>query len=88
MIAVTLFALALFVLAVAAVLTRSKDRAHARSALIVAVALALLAGGLSIAGAVRWSGCFRGPNGVYIRATHSGGTRVCPDTTFGLRDPF
>jgi hypothetical protein len=85
--AVALFALALFALGVAAVMGVLHDRRLALVAVVAAITLAVAAGGLAIAGAVRWRGCFRGANGVDVRAVGNT-TAICPQRTLGIRDPF
>ena len=85
---------ALFTLCVAITEAVSQERRRAGIAVTVGVVRALLAGGLAIAGAIRWHGCFRAANGVEIHftggadATGSPNTAICPDRTFGVRDPF
>jgi hypothetical protein len=92
-VAVTLLALSVFLLGVALVLAVAGDR-HMRVAVVVAVVVATAGGALAIAGGIKWRGCFRGATGVDVRAigrtdsTGAAATEPCPDTTFGLRDPF
>jgi hypothetical protein len=93
MLAVTAGALALFTLALAAVLSRAGAKQGFRLAVAAAIALAVSGAGLAIAGAIRWRDCYR-THGQSIRPTpgrtDSSGRSYeqCPERTLGLRDPF
>ena len=80
--AVVFFAWGVFFLGVAVVLAVA-HKPHVGVAVIAAIALAAVGGGMAIAGAIRWRDCHGNGSGV----VHGPGG-ICPNTTFGLRDPF
>jgi hypothetical protein len=94
MLAVIVAALGVFSLGVAAVLSSAGDRRGYRRALVAAVALAVVAAGIGIAGIVRWRDCVKGFRGNDFRVTEdvnpdgSARTERCPQRVLGVRDPF
>jgi hypothetical protein len=94
MLALIAAALAVFSLAVAAVLTNNGSRRGFRRAMVAAVLFAAVGAGLGIVGTIRWRHCHRGGLTVDFRTapgTHLGTYRnieECPSATLGLRDPF
>ncbi len=78
-IAVILFAVAVFMLGVVAVLSAAAaERRLVLRALALAAALVVVAAGLAIAGAARYTLCVRTTSGAHN----------CPTKVLGIRDPF
>lgn len=92
--AFALFVLAVLLLCVAVALSAAHRRERVPLAIAASIALAILAGGIAVAGAVRWRDCYSVPGLGVIRltaGTDQNGNRNfehCPNETFGLRDPF